>query len=510
MIYALVLLILVGIGISFYFLVIKRMPLEIQIQKLYELENYIGVIDFYKRNQERLKDSMKSLFFYGVSLYKVDDIANAILVLAPIEKNQSFSEFKYKLEYYETLSDCFFNTGSFVNAFYYFYQILQINPRHFEALFYIGKIYAANAQFKKAKIFLSDAKSINPKNKDLLVLLGLIELEEKRYNESLTYFNVARELDARNTKILFFIGYLKTELKNFVDALDILKEVLKNEKNPKIRTFTYYLFGYIYQYQHNIKMAIQYYTYLLENRKFISKEILLEVLYSLMLAYFIQKEYQRAFQILDILFSIDRNYKDVSDIAFEKERIISKPEFIKTLEDWSSLINLKFPDSIVEEDLLFAKNIDLSTIEKKLGITLNITEKMSYDKFITSKYQDWVFLNMELLRFMGFTEVSNYNLENDPDLFNGTGVYFLGRRSANGAVVSYLIKFSRNKTISKELVNFAKDVKDLIKADKLLFIHSYSIPSDVLSIANLNKEIEFISKSGYQQVFESYISKVGK
>lgn len=257
-------------------------------------------------------------------------------------------------------------------------------------------------------------------------------------------------------------------------------------------------------------MAIQYYTYLLENRKFISKEILLEVLYSLMLAYFIQKEYQRAFQILDILFSIDRNYKDVSDIAFEKERIISKPEFIKTLEDWSSLINLKFPDSIVEEDLLFAKNIDLSTIEKKLGITLNITEKMSYDKFITSKYQDWVFLNMELLRFMGFTEVSNYNLENDPDLFNGTGVYFLGRRSANGAVVSYLIKFSRNKTISKELVNFAKDVKDLIKADKLLFIHSYSIPSDVLSIANLNKEIEFISKSGYQQVFESYISKVGK
>ncbi len=510
MIYALVLLILVGIGLSFYFLVIKKIPLELQIQKLYEIENYVGVIDFYKKNEEKLKSSIKALFFYGASLYKIDDIANAILVLTPIEKTPDFQEFKYKLEYYETLSDCFFNTGSFINAFYYFYQILKINPKNFKALLHIGKIYAANGQFKKAKIFLSDAKSINPKNKDLLILLGLIELEEKRYSESLTYFNVARELDPRNPTLLFYIGYLKTELKNFSDAIDLFREVIKSEKNPKIKAYTYYLLGYIYQFQHNIKLAIQNYTLVLENRKFISKEILLDVLYSLMLAYFIQKEYQRAFQILDILFSMDRKYKDVSDIAFEKERIISKPEFIKTLEDWSSLASIKFPESIVEENLLFAKNIDLSTIEKKLGITLNINEKITFDQFVSSKYQDWVFLNMELLKFIGFTDVSIYNVENDPDLFSATGVYFLGRKTLNGRNVSYLIKFSRNKTITKELVNFAKDVKDLIKADMLLFIHSYTIPSEILNLTNANKDIEFIGKSGYQQVFESYISKANK
>lgn len=508
MVYVLVLLVLAGIGISFYFLLIKKIPLEYQLEKLYELENYIGVIDFFKKNQERLKESIKALFFYGDALYKVDDIANAILVLAPLEKNQNFNDFKYKLEYYETLSDCFFNTGSFINAFYYYYQILLINPQHFKALFNIGKIYAANAQYKKAKIFLSDAKSINPKNKDLISLLGLIELADKRYSESLAFFNVAKELDPRNPTLLFYMGYLKTELKNFADAIDLLKEVLKLEKNPKIRTFSYYLLGYIYQYQHNVKMAIQNYTLVLENRKYISKQILEDVLYSLMLAYFIQKEYQKAFQILDILFSINRNYKDVSDIAFERERIISKPVFLKTLEDWSSLLNLNFPDSIIDENLLYAKNIDLSGIEKKLGITLNFSEKMNYDKFINSKYQDWVFINIELLRFLGFTEINNYNVENDPDLFMGTGVYFTSRKNIGGKMIFYLVKFSRNKTVSKETVNFSREVKDLIKAEKLLFVHSSSIPSDVLSLANTYKDIEFISKSGYQQVFDAYTSKV--
>lgn len=507
MIYVLVIFILIGIGIAGYFLLIKKIPLEYQIQKLYEMENYIGVIDFYKRNQEKLKDSLKAQFFYGSALYEIDDISNAILVLAPIEKNPSFNEFKYNLEYYEKLADCFFNTGSFVNAFYYYYRILQLNPSHYKALLHIGKIYAANSQYKKAKIFLNDAKSINPKNKDLILLLGLIELAEKRFNESLSYFNVARELDPRNTLILFFMGYLKAELKNFADAIDLLKEVIRSEKNPKIKSFSYYILGYIYQYQHNVKMAIQNYTTILENRKFISKEILLDVLYSLMLAYFTQKEYQKAFQILDILFSMDRNYKDVSDIAFEKERIISKPEFIKTLEDWSSLATLNFPESIVEENLLFAKNIDLSQVEKKLGITLNINEKISFDNFINSKYQDWVFLNIELLKFLGFTDINNYNIENDPDLFMGTGVYFTAKKEINGRNINYLVKFSRNKTISKEIVTFSKEVKDSLKAEKLLFINAFAIPLDILNLNNTLKDIEFISKAGYQQLFDSYISR---
>lgn len=506
MVYFLVFFILAGLGISFYFLLIKKIPMEIQIQKLFELENYIGVIDYFKKNESRLKESLKALYFYGTSLYKIDDIANAILVLAPIEKSNDFENFKYKLEYYETLSDCFFNSGSFVNAFYYYYKILMLNPQHFKALFYIGKIYAANNQFSKAKIFLKDAKSINPKNKELISLLGLIELAEKRYTESMAYFNVARELDPRNTLILFFLGYIKTELKNYPDAIDLIKEVIKVEKNPRIKTFSYYILGYIYQSQHNVKMAIQYYTLILENRKFITKEILQDVLYSLMLAYFIQKEYQKAFQILDILFSINRNYKDVSDIAFEKERIISKPVFIKTLEDWSSLQNLDFPDSIIEENLLYAKNIDLSNVEKKLGITLNFSEKMSFDKFIATKYQDWAFINIEILKLLGFQDVQNYNIENDPDLFMGTGIYFTARKNIDGKAFFYLIKFSRNKKISKETVNFSYDIKDTIKAEKFLFISAFPIPSDILSIKETHKDIEFIGKSGYQQIFESYNS----
>ncbi len=507
MIYFLVFFILIGIGFAFYLFLIKKIPIEIQLQKLYELENYIGVIDFFKKNEERLKNSIKSLYFYGDSLYKIDDISNAILVLAPIEKNPEFSNFKYKEQYYETLANCFFNTGSFTNAFYYYYQVLQINPRNFNALLTIGKIYAANAQFKKAKIFLNDAKSINPKNKDLIILIGLIELAEKRYSESLQAFLVAKELDSRNSLIYFLIGFIKTELKNFNDAIDYLKEVIKIEKNPKIRAFTYYILGYIYQKQYNIKMSINYYTQVLENRKFIDKNIIMDVLYSLMLAYFIQKEFHKAFQTLDILFSMDRNYKDVSDIAFEKERIITKPEFVKTLEDWSNLPNIHFPEEIIEENLLFAKNIDLSNVERKLGISLVVNEKLTYDKFITSKYQDWVFINLELLKTLGFENINNYNVENDPDLFAGTGVYLTALKNINGNSVSYLIKFSRNKNLSKESVNFTKDLKELLKVRKLLVIHASSIPPEVLSLAETEKDIEFISKSGYQKLFDTYISK---
>ncbi|MFN3410828.1 MAG: tetratricopeptide repeat protein [Exilispira sp.] len=507
MIYALVLFILISTGLAAYFLIIKKIPLEIQIQKLYDLENYIGVIDFYKRNEDKLKNSIKALFFYGNSLYKIEDISNAILVLTPIEKSENFNQFKYKLEYYEVLGDCFFNTGSFVNAFYYYYRVLLINPQDFKALLHIGKIYAANGQFKKAKIFLNDAKSINPKNKELITTLALIEFADKKFNESLSLFNIARELDPRNINLLFYLGYLKAELKNFSDALDMLKEVIKYEKNPRIKAFSYYLMGYIYQYQHNVKIAIQYYTQVLENRKYISKEILEDVLYSLMLAYFIQKEYKKAFQILDILFSIDRNYKDISDIAFEKERIISKPNFIKTLEDWNSLITLKFPQSIIEENFLFAKNIDLSQVEKKLGITLNVSEKLTFDQFINAKYQDWVFINMEILKFLNFTEVNNYTIENDPDLFMGTGIYFTAKKNINGKLTSFLIKFSRNKTITKETIIFSKELKDSINAENLLFIHAYSIPYEILALSNTYKDIEFINRSKYQHLFETFQSK---
>ena len=505
MIYVIVLLILAAAGSGIYFLFIKKVPMELQIQRMYEYENYIGIIDYYRKHQEKIKNSLKAAYFYGASLYKIDDISNAILCLAPIEKKPEFENFPFKSQYYEILADCFFNSGSFLNAFYYFYLLLQNEPNNFHALFRIGHIYAANGQFNKAKVFLNDAKQLKPKNKDIFLILGQMELLENRYSEAISYLNVVKEMDTKNINVLFYIGYAKLALKNLSEAVDYLKQVITKTKDPKLLTISYYLLGNIFQKQNNTKMAIEYYQKFLENRKFAKKEFIEDVLYNLMLAYFYLREYQKAFQILDILFSMDRNYKDVSDIAFERDRIVSKTEFIKQLEDWSSINQIIFPDYVIEDELLFAKNVDLKPIEKKLGIVVKTNEKMTYDEFINSKYQDWVITNEQFLKILGFYDIASYNIDSDPDIYSGKGCMYTAKRKNGSTVTSFLIKFSRNKNISKEYIYKLKQIKEEAGMERVIFIHAYNIPSEILMLASENSDIDFISRNGYQQIFSSYI-----
>jgi len=224
-----------------------------------------------------------------------------------------------------------------------------------------------------------------------------------------------------------------------------------------------------------------------------------------MLAYFYLREYQKAFQILDILFSMDRNYKDVSDIAFERDRIVSKTEFIKQLEDWSSINQIIFPDYVIEDELLFAKNVDLKPIEKKLGIVVKTNEKMTYDEFINSKYQDWVITNEQFLKILGFYDIASYNIDSDPDIYSGKGCMYTAKRKNGSTVTSFLIKFSRNKNISKEYIYKLKQIKEEAGMERVIFIHAYNIPSEILMLASENSDIDFISRNGYQQIFSSYI-----
>ena len=73
--------------------------------------------------------------------------------------------------------------NNFVDALKFYEDILSINSKHFEAIFFLGVLKAQTKKFEEAKELLNKAIKIKPEIPDLYNNMGLILREMKDYDQ---------------------------------------------------------------------------------------------------------------------------------------------------------------------------------------------------------------------------------------------------------------------------------------------------------------------------------------
>src|SRR6266550_4046310 len=84
-----------------------------------------------------------------------------------------------------------FQAGRFQEAARLFHDILRTNPRHFEALESLGRIYFHSGQFDQAQYLLGEAVLIDPANIEDLCIRGIALMRLQRRDDALSCFDRA-------------------------------------------------------------------------------------------------------------------------------------------------------------------------------------------------------------------------------------------------------------------------------------------------------------------------------
>lgn len=489
LIFVIILTILGGFLVYFKFL-----NKETQLEVLFNNRNYKKIIEIVSRNKNLLQKSPGIRFIYGLSLYNFNHFKDAYLILSPLLKVEKIEKLVDYEKLLETLADSMFQLGIFKESFYYYYKLLKFNPNNKNAVYYVARIYAGANRLKKAVLFYEDYKKFNRHNPIPYFELALLYLLNGYLLKATKNFRIAYELDKKNIDYTFFYSVCLYANKRIEHAISMMKDLYLKEIKPEYKTELARMLGNMHQRLNVVTIAINYYEEFLANRNTSIPEFLKDTLYYLSLGYFKVHDTKNAIRALQILYNIDKKYKDIEEILYNKDTILTSPSFIEVLESWSNLVEFKPPVYLSKYLIIIDEKLDLKTVEEEIGIIEN-KENYTIEDYLKAKYQEWLMINEYILSMMDFKHIAIYRKENDPDIFSGTGCYFTGEKMIGGKLYTFLVKFYRENKLNIGAVKQYYNIKEQLNLDRLAIFYPYSYSADILNYIASKKDIEIYGKN---------------
>ena len=141
------------------------------------------------------------------------------------------------------------------------YQILNIEPYHFDSISLLATICAVNNNFDKAKEFLLQAIKIEPKNVSVLNNLGTAYKELGDHTKAINYYNKILEINSNHTNAHYNLGLIFYELREIEKARSYLQKTLEVQPNYAL---AYFSLGNIYVDLKDFENAISSYQKAIE------------------------------------------------------------------------------------------------------------------------------------------------------------------------------------------------------------------------------------------------------
>ena len=210
-------------------------------------------------------------------------------------------------------------------------KALEINPNHIKANLLMSEILIRESNYQEAKNYLEKAKKLSPTDVRIYINLGRIALLEKKYQEAEKNFTKVKELIPKN-----FVGYMylaNTYLreKKFDKALKEYRKVL--QLNPYASDAISKI-ALIYLIKKENQRAINFCQDLLKNNK--NKKIRAYIYYTLGKIYMIQKQYEEARTAFNKAIYENPNlmlpYLQLANLAIMNKDIDSAISYYHTLE----------------------------------------------------------------------------------------------------------------------------------------------------------------------------------
>lgn len=187
-------------------------------------------------------------------------------------------------------------------------SVLKIDPKNFDANFYIGKVMYEKKDYEKALICLRRAASINPENSEVIENLSYSLFYAKKYRESLPYLKKCVELNPENKEALFYLASAMDEAGMGEKALKIFMHL---RTNPNFGAKSCVAAGAIHDKLNQPDKAIQDYEIALKLEN-VEQETKLIIYYKLAHTLLTQHNIAKALTYLKQIQSITPSYRDVN------------------------------------------------------------------------------------------------------------------------------------------------------------------------------------------------------
>ncbi|QWD76216.1 tetratricopeptide repeat protein [Polynucleobacter sp. MWH-UH24A] len=135
-------------------------------------------------------------------------------------------------------------------------SVLSSDPNHFEALYFLGLLYAELTQFEQAKTFIQQAVSINPAQSDAWNHLGLVLYHLRDYSNAEAAYNKSLAINQENIEALLNYAVLQSDQKKTDEAKEKYKKIITLNPNHFL---AYLNLGNLYQEQKDEQQAMYCY-----------------------------------------------------------------------------------------------------------------------------------------------------------------------------------------------------------------------------------------------------------
>jgi len=173
------------------------------------------------------------LLLKSITLHSLKRFDEALTLLTNIEKLARGDEKILNTFFYFRYGATYEEAGRFAEAEKMLRKSIDLDPRHHQALNYLGYMFAEeNRNLKEAEKLISTALALSPDNPGYQDSLGWVYHRQGRYEQAKTLFLKALAKVPDNPEILEHLGHAHYQLGETQEALLTWRQAMRHSENP--------------------------------------------------------------------------------------------------------------------------------------------------------------------------------------------------------------------------------------------------------------------------------------
>jgi tetratricopeptide (TPR) repeat protein len=249
-------------------------------------------------------------------------------------------------------------------------QVIEMEPNHYEAIFYLANLYISSGEYDKALLLLEKLLSqplpLSMKYFIHLTRGGIFEVQ-RNYKEAISEYENALSVAKFDIEMLLKVGILYFQLRQYTKAKQYLQLVTDN---PVCSTQAKYFLGCIYEQEKKYDIALKFFLSILKDTKNIKESLQVYLhlanVYGQLnrfdkAIYYLEKVYKEEPQMPDVCFFLGLAYYSKKDYkkaeTFFRKAIELNPDFVEAYYYTGIMLDMQKKFSIAEK--FFRKTISL-------------------------------------------------------------------------------------------------------------------------------------------------------
>jgi tetratricopeptide (TPR) repeat protein len=492
--------VMAGVGYYFYFVAPRLDPSNRASEYIKNNQLDQAIDEYLKILDDKPYDSITH--YRLADLYmKIDEIDEAAIHYQKVIDLDKFNHEVSKLEVEKKLALISVSRDDEESVFKYFYDIVRMYPADSDAIFHTAFISLGQEEFDIAQRYFDRLVKNNENNFEIMFGAGVCSFQNQKFNEAVTYFKnaVSQKPESEVANLAMVMALIKK--RDFKTALTYANKLIGLAQDSSVKFVAIRIAAFCEIYVKHNNDGVNKFEELLEfaRRNEMQEEIIVS-LYDIGFACIRADMSKRAYDFWNELFSINRNYRNISDLIMALRREMESSSQDKSTVQWDTVndmmedwLKTPFPNEFLWEvcSLKSKQKFDL----KKYIVSTKVTSEsdadysdMGYSHDLLEKYmaldtENFKIISNRLVGKIGYKvdQIMQTYREND-------GIDFMAiNKETKEKTFVWVRRWKQSRVGEIPLRNFAQMIND-VKAAAGLFVTTSPLTEEAQkTVANLSK-----------------------